>query len=151
LFQDFERLDIDTSMEGVGLGLANTACIVALMGGTVGHTRNPGGGSVSWLELPIPVMALPLQSCEMPPAQPQSGARVPLVDDDSINRDIGGAFLRAAGHEVLLANSGKDAVRLALEETLDVILMDVRMPEIDGRPDASGRCRAFAARCRSLR
>ena len=132
LFQDFERLDTDTSVEGAGLGLAIAARIVALMGGTIGQTRNPGGGSVFWLELPTTVMALPSQCGEAPSAAPLSSTRVLLVDDIAMNRDIIGAFLRAEGHVVLLAESGQDAVRLALEETLDVILMDVRMPGIDG-------------------
>ena len=49
-----------------------------------------------------------------------------------MNRDVIGGFLRAAGHEVLLADNGKEAVRLAFQKMVDIVLMDVRMPEMDG-------------------
>jgi CheY-like chemotaxis protein/HPt (histidine-containing phosphotransfer) domain-containing protein len=49
-----------------------------------------------------------------------------------MNRDIIGAFLRTAGYDVTQADGGRDAVRLASEQSFDLILMDVRMPEMDG-------------------
>jgi CheY-like chemotaxis protein len=61
-----------------------------------------------------------------------TGRRVLLVDDIAMNRDVIGSFLSAAGHEVLLATDGREAVRLASEQVLDLILMDVSMPEMDG-------------------
>ncbi len=52
LFQDFERLDASSAVEGSGLGLAIAARFVRLMGGTLGYSPNPSGGSIFWLELP---------------------------------------------------------------------------------------------------
>jgi signal transduction histidine kinase len=132
LFQDFERLDAPSAVEGSGLGLAITARFVRLMGGTVGHCPNPSGGSIFWLELPRTepspaASAEPIMSAPVLPAR-----RVLLVDDIAMNRDVIGAFLRSAGHEVALAESGQDGIRLASERSFDVILMDVRMPEMDG-------------------
>jgi CheY-like chemotaxis protein len=60
------------------------------------------------------------------------GSRVLLVDDIAINRDVTGAFPRASGHEVVLAENGQDAIGFASEQNFDLILMDVRMPEMDG-------------------
>jgi signal transduction histidine kinase/HPt (histidine-containing phosphotransfer) domain-containing protein len=134
LFQYFERLDPTSSVEGAGLGLAIAARIVGLLGGTIGHAANPGGGSVFWLELPPAELASPAPACPMVSVRslPPSGQRVLLVDDIDMNRDVIGAFLHAAGHEVLLASDGKEAVQRAFEQAFDLILMDVRMPEMDG-------------------
>ena len=144
LFRDFERLDANASTEGAGLGLAIAARLINRMGGTIGHAANPGGGSIFWLELPpgelaspaLPVQASPAPSSWSPPPSLSPslfpGHRVLLVDDNAMNHDVIGAFLRAAGHAVVLADSGAEAVRLAAEQEFDLILMDLRMPEIDG-------------------
>jgi signal transduction histidine kinase len=132
LFQDFERLDAPTSIEGAGLGLAISARFVGLMGGSIGHLQNPGGGSIFWLELAAEE-ALPAPTAA-PEAdeRPFSGGHVLLVDDIAMNRDVIGAFLRAAGYDVALAENGEDAVRAASAQAFDLILMDIRMPEMDG-------------------
>jgi signal transduction histidine kinase/HPt (histidine-containing phosphotransfer) domain-containing protein len=135
LFKDFERLDADASVEGAGLGLAIAARIVGLIGGVIGHSANlgnPGGGSIFWLELPPGETVLPAAAPDMPAHVAHGGRRVLLVDDIAMNRDVIGAFLRAAGQDVLLAETGQEAVRLAFEQSFDLILMDVRMPEMDG-------------------
>lgn len=134
LFQDFERLSAAASIQGAGLGLAIAARIVGLMNGEMGHTANPGGGSIFWLELPVgDLTTMPAAPSDaLPTDQPAGEKRVLLVDDIAMNRDVIGTFLRAAGHSVVLADSGREAIRLAGEATFDLILMDMRMPEMDG-------------------
>jgi CheY-like chemotaxis protein len=102
------------------------------MGGSIGHTANPGGGSIFWLELPSEETAQSPPPNAVATVPSPSGTSVLLVDDIGMNRDVIGAFLRAAGHEVTIAENGQDAVRLASEQIFDLILMDVRMPEMDG-------------------
>jgi signal transduction histidine kinase/HPt (histidine-containing phosphotransfer) domain-containing protein len=132
LFQDFERLDAPASVEGTGLGLAISARFVGLMGGAIGHVANPTGGSVFWLELPPGDNVTEPRAAVEISVPPGPGGRVLLVDDIAMNRDVIGAFMRAAGHEVVLAEGGKESVRLASEQSFDLVLMDVRMPEMDG-------------------
>lgn len=141
LFQDFERLESTTSVEGAGLGLAIAARIIKLMGGVINHTTNPtsdntNAGSVFWFELQSPSMPAADPPLERPDLETEEVfpdcRRVLLVDDIKINLDIISSFLDAAGRSVVLAESGEAAVQFAAQQQFDLILMDVRMPVMDG-------------------
>jgi PAS domain S-box-containing protein len=137
LFQNFERLDAvaTNTAEGAGIGLALSARIAALMAGGLGHEDNPGGGSVFWLELPqdpITTSQAPITTSLPIVSSPPAPLHVLVVDDIAMNRDIAGAFLSAAGHAVTDVNGGAEAVAAVANSEFDVVLMDVRMPEMDG-------------------
>jgi CheY-like chemotaxis protein len=61
-----------------------------------------------------------------------TGVRVLVVDDNSANRELARLFLAGVGAEVAEATDGEEAARMAAELPYDVILMDVRMPTLDG-------------------
>jgi len=55
-----------------------------------------------------------------------------VVDDDAANRDVLSRRLKRQGHEVMTANSGRDALRLMRETAFDLVLLDIMMPDMDG-------------------
>ncbi len=64
--------------------------------------------------------------------QASSGLRILLAEDIAINREIAQEFLEAAGHSVLLAENGRQALEILDREVVELVLMDVQMPELDG-------------------
>jgi signal transduction histidine kinase/DNA-binding NarL/FixJ family response regulator len=143
LFKEYERFGTErTSIEGTGLGLAIAHRLTRRMGGHMGHRNNPGGGSVFWLELP----AGTADQVEVAAAavKPELSRRlnVLVVDDSEVNRSVAAAYLKTAGHDVVEAADGGEAVRLVGAQDFDVVLMDMRMAGMDGL-EATRRIRAL--------
>ena len=143
LFEEFERLQaaVSGAVEGSGLGLALSMRLAKILGGSIGHEDNPQGGSIFWLEIPsMGVDTLAPEPARPAIAAPAGPAAAPVlrklhvlvVDDIKMNLEIAGAFLNAEGHDVSFADGGAAAVAAAAENDYDVIVMDVRMPEMDG-------------------
>jgi signal transduction histidine kinase/CheY-like chemotaxis protein len=153
LFKDFQRLgaERDGTVEGAGLGLAIAAKLANMLDGRIDYAENPAGGSIFSIELPI--VQVPDDGADR--VGPETGhaslaspdgqaapRHVLIVDDMAMNREIAGAFLRSAGHIVTQAGSGEAGVTAASQQDFDVILMDVRMADMDGF-EATRRIRAL--------
>ncbi len=60
------------------------------------------------------------------------GARILLVDDNHINQEVAGEFLRSAGMEVAIVSNGRESLEALDKNSYDLVLMDIQMPEMDG-------------------
>jgi CheY-like chemotaxis protein len=133
LFNEYERFGAErTSIEGTGLGLAIAHRLARRMGGQMGHRDNPGGGSIFWLKLPSAKLGEPDSVPPSAEAARVAGLRILVVDDSDVNRGVAQEYLRAAGHDAIGTCDGGEAVRLAASREFDLILMDMRMPGLNG-------------------
>lgn len=133
LFQAYDRLDAGSGVvEGSGIGLWIAARLVAGMDGRIGYGDNPGGGSIFWVEIPLGMPGLAPTPAAETSADAAPPLRLLLADDSPLNRDISGCFLRAAGHTVVEAEDGEAAVRQVQATPFDLVLMDMRMPGMNG-------------------
>ena len=138
LFQAFCQADASTTRrhDGAGLGLALVARHVRRLDGRVEVDSRPGEGSTFTLRLPLsraPDAAEPAVDAA-PDASPAvvHTPRVLVVDDHPVNREVARIMLQAFGCEVIEACDGHEAVQAAAAQGLDLVLMDVRMPRMDG-------------------
>jgi len=117
---------------GTGLGLAISKEIVELMGGEIGVDSVAGQGARFWCVLDLPLAVAPEQA-EAETAQALARPLKLLVaDDNEANRELIGTLIRAMGHEVDVVADGYAAVEATASGGYDLVLMDVRMPRMDG-------------------
>ena len=63
---------------------------------------------------------------------PRNGLKVLVVEDSIVNQKLAAAMLKKLGHEVAIANNGKEALEAIKQSVFDLVLMDIQMPELDG-------------------
>lgn len=149
MFEAFRQADSSTSRRygGTGLGLAIARTLAERMGGTLQASSEEGLGSTFTLEIPLPFLVRPgvaaLESQR--PAELATGQHVLLVEDNPVNQTVIEAMLRSLGYSVTLVGDGAQAVHSARHEQYDVILMDCRLPLLDGY-EATRQIRAQAGR-----
>ncbi len=74
----------------------------------------------------------PIDESQKPDELPGRSLHILLAEDNLVNQKVAQRMLEKSGHSVVLANNGKEAVSLYNDETFDLILMDIQMPEMDG-------------------
>jgi len=143
VFEPYVQSDLSTTRRygGTGLGLSICRDLATLMAGQITVSSQPDLGSTFVLDLPFEPHVAPAQT---EPAQTGVRAepderrldslRVLLVDDCDINLDIAARILELEGCTVATSVNGLDAVKFAIDAhgAIDVILMDLQMPVLDG-------------------
>src|SRR5205807_8097508 len=115
---------------GSGLGLFVTYGLITQHGGEVKVTSSPGVGTTFTLRFPL-VAAKPAEVAGTA-VRPRAGARVLVVDDETVVRDVIGSILRNAGVTVTEAPDGRAALEALRAEAFDLMITDLSMPEMSG-------------------
>ena len=141
LFQVFSQVDASSTRKygGSGLGLVISKRLAKLMGGDVGVTSQPGVGSRFWMTARLK-RTLGETTQTRPNAEPLReilalrfpGLRILVAEDDATNQALARGLLEDAGLMVDMASNGRDAVELARSTDYALILMDLKMPIMDG-------------------
>ncbi|MEJ5058133.1 MULTISPECIES: ATP-binding protein [unclassified Pseudomonas] len=137
MFNAFQQADSSISRRygGTGLGLPIARTLAERMGGTLRAQSEEGRGSVFTLEIPLALYQQPTPVLT-PRAQTGNGdgegRNVLLVEDNPVNQTVIEAMLRSLGFTVSVAVDGEQAVRSAESLIFEAILMDCRLPIIDG-------------------
>lgn len=152
LFQPFTQADSSITRQygGTGLGLAITSSIVSLMGGVLDVESEPGKGTVFTVMLRLDEDVAPdifeqaQASGEVDFETLEIGDKVILIaEDNEINQMILNELLEPTGATVILAGNGSEAVDAVRREHVDLVLMDMQMPIMDGL-QATRTIRSFA-------
>ena len=161
LFTDFVQADVSINRRfgGTGLGLAISRRIVEQMGGSIAVSSIPGVGAAFRFSLTLPwsdklvtdqradrVGADDLKASIAALGRP---LRVLIAEDDATNRMVVVKMLQEFNVETRIVTDGVQVVRAASEADYDLILMDVRMPEMDGLA-ATRAIRAHGGRLATL-
>lgn len=151
IFEPYTQVSTDKQavQQGIGLGLPITQKLIELNGGTLDVESEPGNGSCFTVILPITD-----ESYSQPESQtkslfiennhsltndsekkhnvPSSSKTILAVDDESVNLAVLTAQLEHAGHRILSASSGAEALSYIENEAIDLVLLDVMMPGMNG-------------------
>jgi PAS domain S-box-containing protein len=141
IFEAFTQADASscTKYGGTGLGLSIARHLVEMMGGSIGVESLEGQGSTFWF-----TAVLQKQSTTPAPAIPApetavaasitntTNIRILLVEDDEANQVAFSRLLSKSSHLVEIAENGLEALKKLEEKDYDLVLMDCRMPLMDG-------------------
>ncbi|MFS2064775.1 ATP-binding protein [Duganella sp. CT11-72] len=140
LFQKFEQADHSTTRRygGTGLGLAICKELVELMGGSISADSRVGAGSTFSFTLPLALGAAPaIDPLSLPRKDHHAyRLRVLCAEDVRTNQIIVSTLLENMGHDIRIVENGLQALHALSTAAYDLVLMDGRMPMMDGEQAA---------------
>lgn len=134
VFEEFVQTS-DLKGVGTGLGLSISSKLVSLMGGKISVESEKGKGSEFEFTLDFVGAANKAETREPEEALDHScfrGAAILYVEDNKINQSLVKGFMQKLGLDIVIASSGTIGIELAKKSSFDMILMDLRMPDLDG-------------------
>ena len=139
VFEPFSQGDASAARKygGTGLGLSISLRLVEMMGGHIWVESDEGEGSTfhftANFALATDEERIPV-SPEAPAvtAVPTRRLTVLVVDDEEVHRELLSALLASRGHHPVVSRNGREALEQLARTRVDVVLMDLQMPEVDG-------------------
>ncbi|MBK7045450.1 MAG: response regulator [bacterium] len=144
IFRQFEQADNSTTRRygGTGLGLAISRKLARMMGGDIAVKSTEGKGSTFTVLLRLERTEKPVAVPVPEPAVlPDFGLRALVAEDNKFNQVVVRNLAKRIGISVDIAENGAEAVRMVGEGEYDLVLMDIRMPVMNGY-EAAARIRA---------
>lgn len=136
IFKRFQQVDnaTNSSRKGTGLGLPISKAFVEMLGGKIWLSSSPNAGSCFYFTIPY-IEGLTLDNEKATPiaeALLWSDKTILVAEDDDSNFQYLEHLLKSAKAKVIRAMNGKQAIDLCLSEKVDLILMDIKMPIMNG-------------------
>ncbi|MCL6415031.1 ATP-binding protein [Aestuariirhabdus sp. Z084] len=141
IFSPFGQTAEGQEIGGTGLGLTISRRLVKVLGGELAVTSSPGEGSEFHFSIPL-ITAREEDAVEElnddwadlsdPQLPPGKQYRVLVADDQRVNRDVLTRLLESAGFHTLQAKNGQQALDILRSQSIDLVLMDLRMPVMSG-------------------
>jgi len=147
IFKAFTQADTSIARKygGSGLGLVISANLVKLMGGAINLSSDLGKGCLFSFDLDFQFHATnqlaadheisgesDISPVKLTALGKDQLLRLLVVEDNPVNQKLTAIILEKAGHEIVLARNGLEAIERFKEQSFDLILMDLQMPEMDG-------------------
>ena len=134
IFDRFQQVEATDARQkgGTGLGLAICRSIIQQHGGSIWARRNPTHGVSLYVDLPRINRSTEQIQNIAPAPPPHSDGAVLVCDDDPGIRTVVAEHLRRQGYRVIEASSGEQTLKIAAEQPLDAILLDLYMPGLSG-------------------
>ena len=134
IFEPFNTGQAGREGAGAGLGLAICRQIVERMGGTIGLSRSPQGGARFHFALDLPRCGPEMRAAAEVAVEPtpHETLHVLIADDNAANRFVASHLLELFGCTCEMVEDGAQALEAATDRPFDLILMDIKMPVMDG-------------------
>jgi two-component system NtrC family sensor kinase len=119
---------------GTGLGLSLAIGIVEAHGGHISAKNLPGAGARFTVGLPVgDTIEAAASAAPRPPVRAVPSAHVLVVEDEEPLRGLVAEVIHALGHHVVEAKTGHEALARLRERPYDLVLLDLRLPDVDGQ------------------